>query len=80
MSGPSLLLESINSMIFYTYRKSDIAGLECDDPRTSIKLVFHAIIPLPFWQWDNKSCIYMRFGHPKLGNWNVDCGEFEVAR
>ena len=44
----------------------------------SMKLVFHAIIPLPFWEWDDKSRIFMRFGHSKLGHWEVNCGEFKT--
>jgi hypothetical protein len=43
-----------------------------------MKLVFHAIIPLPFWEWDDKSSIFMRFGHSKLGDWEVNCGQFEA--
>ena len=62
------------------YRILDVTGLECNDPKTSVKLVFHAIVPLPYWEWDNKSRIYIRFGHPKLGDWDYNCGEFEVVR
>ena len=45
-----------------------------------MKLVFHAIIPLPFWEWDDKSRIFMRFGHSKLGEWEVNCGDFKIPR
>ena len=61
-------------------RKYDVTGLECNDPRMSMKLVFHAIIPLPFWEWDDKSRIFMRFGHSKLGEWEINCGEFKIPR
>ena len=65
--------------VVYFYRKYDITGLECNDPKMSMKLVFHAIIPLPFWEWDDKSRIFMRFGHSKLGEWEVNChGEFKT--
>ena len=58
----------------------DISGLECRDPKLSLKLVFHAIVPLPHWELDEFPCMYIRFGHRKLGDWGVDCGEFKVAR
>jgi hypothetical protein len=66
--------------LFFDCRVYDTTGLECNDPEMSMKLVFHAIIPLQFWGWDDNSSIYMRFGHPKLGDWVVDCGQFEVGR
>ena len=37
-------------------------------------VVFHAIVPLETWEWDDESEIYIRFGHPKFGNWNYDAG------
>ena len=67
-------------LLFFDCRVYDITGLECNDPEMSMKLVFHAIIPLQFWDWDEKSSIFMRFGHPKLGDWVADCGQFEVGR
>ena len=43
--------------------------------------MFHAIVPLPYWEWDNKKTrMYIRFGHSKLGKWEENCGEFEVTR
>ena len=61
-------------------RKLDTTGLECIDPKTSMKLVFHVILPLPYWEWDKASHMHIRFGHSKLGDWKVDCGDFEKAR
>ena len=46
-----------------------------------MKLVFHAIVPLPYWEWDDKATrMYIRFGHSKLGKWEENCGEFKVTR
>lgn len=36
----------------------------------SIKVTFHVILPLHFWEWDNTSKIGILFGHPGLGGWN----------
>lgn len=45
-----------------------------------MKLTFHAIVHLGYWEWDNTSRIHIRFGHEKLGSWEVDCGKFQIAR
>ena len=62
------------------YRVRNTVGLENSDPKTSMKITFHAILPLAHWEWDDKSHMHIRFGHDKLGNWEVDCGKFLVAR
>ena len=80
IQNTTLSLPYCDNNIVYFYRKYDVTGLECNDPKMSMKLVFHAIIPLPFWEWDDKSRIFMRFGHSKLGDWVVDCGQFKIAR
>ena len=40
----------------------------------SMMVIFRAIVPLDIWEWDDQSKIYIRFGHPKFGNWKVDVG------
>ena len=45
-----------------------------------MKITFHAIVPMACWEWDEKSHIHIRFGHKQLGNWEVDCGQFQISR
>jgi hypothetical protein len=35
---------------------------------------FNAVLPLEAWEWEHggKSFVFMRFGHPELGNWEYD--------
>ena len=49
-------------------------------PTESMKVVFHAILPLSLWGWNESSLVYIRFGHAKLGNWHCDCGPMEFKR
>ncbi len=42
----------------------------------TVNIVFHAIIPKLFWEWDEKSFVSLRFGNPKLGGWK-DIGTFK---
>lgn len=44
-----------------------------------MNITFHVVIPKVFWEWDLESRVYIRFGHPKLGEWS-DCGEFQERR
>ena len=57
--------------------KLDLKGLQA---KKSIAVTFHAIVPKPLWEWDDKSCIHMRFGHKDLGNWQHNVGEFKESR
>ncbi len=42
----------------------------------SITVVFHAVIDVDGWQWDDElSQAHIRFGHADLGNWKENCGE-----
>ncbi len=43
-------------------------------------VVFHAILPASLWDWDSESEVYIRFGHPYLGNWQCDCGPMTLKR
>ncbi len=41
-----------------------------------IDVVFHVIISKPFWEWDRKSCIFLRFGGIDFGDWKQNIGAF----
>jgi hypothetical protein len=58
----------------------DVSGLECNDPKLSLKVVFHAIVPLPHWELDDNPHLFIRFDHRKFGNGKENCGKFRVAR
>lgn len=45
-----------------------------------LTIVFHALLPPHFWQWDDESEVYIKFSHSTLGNWNHDCGPMEFIR
>lgn len=69
--------------------KTSIFSLCCrsSDPTTSgstrsaksrppeVTVVFHVLIPR-----NDKCRVFVRFGHPRLGKWNKDCGQFECVR
>ena len=44
-------------------------------PKT-IEVVFHVIIPKPFWEWDANSRVYLRLGREDLGGWSQNVGDF----
>ncbi len=44
--------------------------------RRLIDVVFHVIIAKPFWEWDQKSRIFLQFGGIDLGNWEQNIGTF----
>ena len=43
----------------------------------AIEVVFHVIIPKPYWEWDASSKLFLHFGSYSLGNWGENVGEFE---
>ena len=43
-------------------------------------VVFHAILPTALWDWDSESEVYIRFGHPNLGDWRCDCGPMTLEK
>ena len=45
-----------------------------DNP-SSCEITFHVIIPMEAWEWDEHSCMHIRFGKP-LGDWKQDFGSF----
>ena len=47
----------------------------------TIKVIFLAVIHLNIWQYEeDKSSIYIRFGHEKLGDWKSDIGPCTLVR
>ena len=46
----------------------------------SMMVIFHAIVPLDIWEWNDKSEIYLRFGDPQFGNWKFDAGPGQQIR
>ena len=57
----------------------NLKGLKAD-PQRSIKITFHAIVPKPLWEWDETSCMHIRFGHKDLGDWKHNVGDFREIR
>ena len=47
---------------------------------TSIKVVFHVIIPKHLWEWDESSFVFVRFGCENLGGWSQNIGTFSSCR
>jgi hypothetical protein len=74
-------------MYFYVLR-SQTADLQVDTTgfhppaEKSLEVTFHVLVPKNVWNWDNtcKSHMHMQFGHPKLGEWKEDVGEFIIKR
>ena len=67
-------------MYFYHNRpKYNLRGLMAN-PEKSITMIFHCIIPKLLWEWDETSCMYMRFENSALGNWRHNIGEFKLGR
>lgn len=56
----------------------DLKGLQAS--KKSVAVTFHAIVPKPLWEWDDKSCMHMQFGHKDLGSWQHNVGEFKESK
>ncbi|XP_019853235.1 PREDICTED: E3 ubiquitin-protein ligase RNF213-like [Amphimedon queenslandica] len=41
-------------------------------------IVFHALLPLSLWEFDDTSRVCIRFGSNKLGSWQCDVGPCEI--
>ena len=65
-------------MFSYTYIHRIANGT--GSPDEAVTVTFHVLVPYAVWNWDEKSCIHLRFGHPKLGNWKLDHGSFKETR
>lgn len=46
----------------------------------TLELIFHVLVPVVPWNWDNTCKMCMRFDHPSLGEWKGDIGEFKPKR
>lgn len=60
--------------IILRFFRESVSGLL--DVPSACKVVFHVIIPKQYWEWDDKSKVFIHFGHSRLGNWLVDIGNF----
>ena len=46
-----------------------------------MKIQFNAVIQKSIWEWEEeRSTVYMRFGHKELGNWKFDIGPCVLLR
>ena len=61
----------------YRSAHKGLKGLNAED---SIKVTFHCIVPQHLWEWDETSCIHMRFEGDALGNWKHNLGNFKKGR
>ena len=48
--------------------------------RSTVAVTFHCIVPKLLWEWDEESCIYLRFEGHAFGNWKCNVGKFEEKR
>ena len=72
----------INCFAFYVSPniwKDSPKGLSQPAEKSKV-VVFHAILPTALWEWDSESEVYIRFGHPNLGEWRCDCGPMTLER
>lgn len=58
---------------------NDLKGLK-SVPAKSVEVTFHCIVPKLLWQWDENSCIHMRFEGDSLGDWKHNVGDFMEVR
>ena len=54
----------------------DVRGLH-PSPDKTLAIIFHVLLPTAAWNWGKNSTMHVRFGHPKLGGWKRDVGEFK---
>ena len=67
----------IVDIFFHRSGHKDLDGLNAKD---YVAVTFHCIIPKLLWEWNEQSCIHMRFGHHALGNWEHNIGDFKQQR
>ena len=66
-----------NAIILFRQKYEVLKGLNA---KQSVAFTFHCILPKPLWEWNEKSCMYMRFEGYYLGHWKNDVGEFKEGR
>ena len=57
--------------------------LKAGDHDRCVAIHFHIIVPLKYWLWskaDKDNRVSLRFGHPKLGDWDEDVGKFKLHK
>ena len=64
-------------LFFYRPNHHEIKDLNAN---RFMAVTFHCILPKPLWEWDEMSCMYMRFEGYSLGNWKHNIGDFKVKR
>ena len=48
--------------------------------RRCIDVTFNVILPVKHWLWDDTCTLSLRFGHKKLGDWDMNVGKFTLHR
>ena len=46
-----------------------------DHEKTTV--IFHALLPIALWEFDDSSSVYLRFGSKLLGEWQCDVGPMQ---
>ena len=50
------------------------------NPGEMTSVIFHALLPVSLWEFDETSEVFIRFGSDKLGEWNCDIGPMKISR
>ena len=67
-------------LFIYPYSPNwNLKGLQAA-PNISIAVTFHALVHKLLWEWNDTSCMHIRFGHKDLGQWQDNLGEFIESR
>lgn len=72
--------------MFRRSTRSHTAGLNpCPGVHKSkeqcVTVTFNVIVPVKYWDYDkDNSRVSLHFGHPQLGEWKCDIGEFSIQR
>ncbi len=74
-------------MVLFIHRSQDSSvDLEIDTTGVhpplgeTASVVFHVLIPTSIWGWNENCCVFLRFGHSKLGKWKENIGDFVFVR
>lgn len=65
------------SYIYFSGNHDVITGLNAEE---SVAVTFHCILPKRLWEWNEESCMHIRFEDHSLGNWKIDIGDFQQNR
>ena len=50
------------------------------NPGEMTSVIFHTLLPVSLWEFDETSEVFIRFGSDKLGKWNCDIGPMKKHR